>query len=96
MKQMRSRFRLITLLLACAFLLTLVLCTGNALKTAGITLPSLSGLPGAGSGNPSSSDLPEFSPGEETTPAPSETFPDISYLPETDNSPEPEYNIFGL
>lgn len=100
MKQMRSRFRLITLLLACAFLLTLVLCTGNALKTAGITLPSLSGLPGAGPGSPSPSVLPGGAPGEETTPSPSvipsDTLPDTSGVPETDNSPEPEYNIFGL
>ena len=33
MKQMRSRFRLLTLLLACAFLLAVVLCTGHVLKT---------------------------------------------------------------
>ena len=42
MKQMRSRFRLITLLLVCAFVLTLSLCVGNALKTAGISFSSIS------------------------------------------------------
>ena len=41
MKQMRSRFRLITLLLVCAFLLVLAVCSGTALKAAGITLDSL-------------------------------------------------------
>ena len=48
MKQLRSRFRLISLLLVCAFLLTLAFCTGTALKTAGITLCSLPALPGIG------------------------------------------------
>ena len=42
MKQMRSRFRLLTLLIVCAFLLTFVLCTGHILKTTGISLSSLS------------------------------------------------------
>ena len=32
MKQMRSRFRFLTLLLVCGFLLTLVLCAGSILK----------------------------------------------------------------
>ena len=100
MKQMRSRFRLLTLLMACAFLLVLVLCTGNVLKTAGIDLNSLSSLlpqPGA-SVSPDAS----VSPGESNTqdswsiwgftPAPAETTPS----PGTDNSPNPEYNLFGL
>ena len=47
MKQMRSRFRLLTLLLTCAFLLTLILCVGTSLKTAGITLDSLLSAPSA-------------------------------------------------
>ena len=42
MKQMRSRFRLLTLLIVCAFLLTVVLCTGHILKTTGISLSSRS------------------------------------------------------
>ena len=97
MKQMRSRFRFLTLLLVCAFLLTAVLCAGSLLKTAGITLPP---LPGTGSGT----DIP---PAAEETPA--ETLPPVvpeTALPEadspgvdspgTDNPPETEYNLFGL
>ena len=40
MKLMRSRFRLIALLLACVFLLTAVVCAASVLKQAGVTLPS--------------------------------------------------------
>ena len=36
MKLLRSRFRLIALLLVCAFLVVLGICTGSALKAAGI------------------------------------------------------------
>ena len=93
MKQMRSRFRLITLLLTCFFLLTLVLCAGRALKTAGITLDSLPLYPViSGLSSPDVS----VSPAVEPTPGPSEPLPDASAFPETDNSPDPEYNIFGL
>ncbi len=106
MKQMRSRFRLLTLLMACAFLLVLVLCTGNVLKTAGVDLNSLSSLlppPGVSvspspSVSPDASGTPDASAPLDSwsvwgsTPAPAETAPS----PGTDNSPDPEYNIFGL
>lgn len=94
MKQLRSRFRLIALLLVCAFLLTAVLCTGNALKTAGISLASLPSLPAIGNLIPSSD--PSVSPGGEPTSAPSEEAPAVSPSPGTDNTPDPEYNVFGL
>lgn len=95
MKQMRSRFRFITLLLVCGFLLTLAVCTGSALKTAGVSLSSLSALSGlpAGSGTfPSPSVSPDASP----SPVPSEMPSDSSVPPETDNSTDQEYNVFGL
>ena len=97
MKQMRSRFRLLTLILFCTFLLTLVLCTGNVLKTAGITLsslPSLAGISLSVSPEPSASpdistEIPSASVQPEPTPAGND-------LPGTDNSPELEYNTTGL
>ena len=97
MKQMRSRFRLLTLLLACAFLLALVLCAGGVLKTAGVTLDSLSSLPVLSvSPSPDPSASPEISPeAGSASPMPDET-PSPSVSPGTDNSPEPEYNVFGL
>ena len=97
MKQMRSRFRLIALLLICAFLLTLLLCSVTVLKTAGITLPSVSSLSLSGvsaSPEPSvSGDTPSV---RVTLPSNSETLPAATDLPGTDNSPDPEYNVFGL
>ena len=97
MKQLRSRFRLITLLLACGFLLTLILCAGSALKTAGVTLDSLSSLsvviPTA---SPDLSASPEMTDIVESTPSPSDALPPENVLPGTDISPVPEYNIFGL
>ena len=97
MKQMRSRFRLITLLLVCAFLLTLSLCVGNALKTAGISFASLSiqTITGVKS-SPEASVSPEVSPAEESAPVPSGQPADGSPLPGTDNSPLPEYNDYNL
>ena len=97
MKQMRSRFRLITLLLVCAFVLTLSLCVGNALKTAGISFSSISiqSITGV-TASPEPSVSPDVSPVEKSTPAPSDLPEDESPLPGTDNSPVPEYNIFGL
>ena len=60
MKQMRSRFRLLTLLIVCAFLVTVVLCTGHVLKTAGISLSSLSlPLPGISVKTSSGSAFPD-------------------------------------
>ena len=98
MKQLRSRFRLISLLLACVFLLTLALCAGTALKTAGITLASLPSLPviGGSSPSPDLSASPSVSPGGEPTSAPSEAVPDGTLPPGTDISPDPEYNVYGL
>ena len=99
MKQMRSRFRLLTLLLVCAFLLTLVLCAGHVLKTAGISLSSLSlSLPGT-SGVPVPAVTPDASPAPELSPAPSEHPPEVSPAglnPGTDNPPQQEYNVTGL
>jgi hypothetical protein len=92
MKLMRSRFRMISLLLACIFLLTAVLCTVSALKQAGIPLPSAQKL------LPSSvSPAPETSPAEEElTPVPTDSATD-EILPEaTDIQPDSEYNIYGL
>ncbi len=97
MKQMRSRFRMITLLLVCAFLLTLSLCAGNALRSAGITLSSFSPsdlideiIPV----NPSVS--PDAFPEADSSPAPSEAIQQETPFPDSDISPNPEYNIFGL
>ena len=100
MKQMRSRFRLITLLLVCAFLLTLALCAGNTLKTVGVSFSSLSVQSIIGvTSSPDASVLPEVSPADEPNPSPSDLPEDESPLSGTDNSPVPEYNdynVFGL
>ena len=97
MKQMRSRFRLITLLLVCAFVLTLAVCAGSVLKASGITLASLPRLPVINATpSPGPSVSPDASPSDEATPAPSEAPSDGTVLPGTDISPDPEYNIFGL
>ncbi len=93
MKQMRSRFRLITLLLVCGFLLALAVCTGSVLKTAGV---SLSDLPVIGGSSPAPSVSPSSPPSEETTPVPYETPSDGSVFPATDIFTNPEYNVFGL
>ena len=96
MKQMRSRFRLITLLLVCGFLLALAVCTGSTLKAAGVSLSSLSSLPVISGTSPGPSVSPSSSPAEETTPAPSETPSGSPIPPATDIFADPEYNIFGL
>ena len=97
MKQMRSRFRLITLLLVCAFVLTLAVCAGSVLKESGVTLASLPKLPLIGCPpSPDPSVTPDASPAEDPTPAPSEAPSDETALPGTDISPDPEYNVFGL
>ena len=96
MKLMRSRFRLLTLLIVCAFLLTVVLCTGNVLKTTGISLSSLS-LPVPGlTASPDPSVLPESSPAPESTPDPWAGFTVENTAPGTDTPPEEEYNVLGL
>ena len=97
MKQMRSRFRLITLLLACSFLLVTILCVGSALKASHISLSSLFSMkPDIGIVSPSLSVSPELSPGPEPSPFPSESPLTENASPGTDNSPDPEYNVFGL
>ncbi len=97
MKQMRSRFRLLTLLLACAFLLTLVLCAGKTLKTAGITLDTLlSPTAASGTPQPDSSVTPDPWFGAITVTDAPDTTPAGSEPPGTDNPPPAEYNLFGL
>ena len=92
MKLMRSRFRLISLLLICIFLLTAVICAASVMKQAGVTFSSLQqALPE--SGTPS---LDSSSADEKTTPAPSESSPVEAETPGTDNFPVSEYNLFGL
>ena len=96
MKQMRSRFRLLTLLIVCAFLVTVVLCTGHVLKTEGISLSSLSlPLPGI-SASPYPSVSPEASLPPESTPDPWAGFSVENTPPGTDNPPEDEHNVLGL
>lgn len=92
MKLMRSRFRLISLLLTCVFLLTAVICAVSALKQAGITLPSAQKL------IPSSvSPSPEASPAEEkSSPAPTDSATGGIFPEETDIPSDSEYNIYGL
>ena len=94
MKQMRSRFRLLTFLLACAFMLVMVLCAGRALNASGITLSSVASVftsvfPGPA---PSPSAAPADDPAG--SPLPSAPVEDLS--PGTDISPGEEYNIYGL
>ena len=91
MKIMRSRFRLISLLLTCVFLLTAVICAVTALKQAGVALPSVQQtLKGSSLPSPESSlSL------EEATPAPDPSG-DENVSEETTIQPDSEYNIFGL
>ena len=91
MKLMRSRFRLIALLLACVFLLTAVVCTASVLKQTGVTVSAVQQI------LPASESPSETSPSrEETTPEPSETPDDENASEETDIQPDSEYNTFGL
>lgn len=99
MKQMRSRFRLLTLLLVCAFLVTLAVCTGTALKTAGVTLSSLlPASPVQGTAAPAASVSPDIFPDPEASPAEGSDVPGLfrDLFEGTDNTPDPEYNVFGL
>lgn len=97
MKQMRSRFRFLTLLLVCGFLLTLVLCAGSILKEIKVSsalqslLPTVSVAP-----VPEPSVLPDAFPSSETLPASPDASPAGTLPSDTDNSPLPEYNVFGL
>ena len=91
MKLMRSRFRLISLLLTCIFLLTAAVCTVAVLKQSGVTLPSVQQiLPASDSPSPGAS-----SPAEESTPAP-DLSGDENVPEEATIRPDSEYNIFGL
>ena len=97
MKQMRSRFRLLTLLLVCAFLLTLVLCTGSILKISGFTLPALSSVSLIKeSGTPEPSVSQDVLPSAGTESLTPENTPAENSLPGTDNTADPQYNVFGL
>lgn len=98
MKQMRSRFRLITLLLVCAFFLALVLCTGSALKEANISISTITTEATSTFDNywPASSVSPDASPANEITPAPSGSLPVESVQPGNDSFPEQVYNTQGL
>ncbi len=100
MKKMRSRFRLLTLLLACAFLVTLAVCAGTTLKAAGITLSSVIPSPAVqGTETPELSASPAVTPGPGAAPAPSEDSSPGSFrdwFQVTDTPPVTEYNITGL
>ena len=98
MKQMRSRFRFLALALVCAFLLTFTVCAVTVLKLSGFSLSSLkTSLPVIGTAAPPvSADSVEPPSDEPPTPSPSGPVTDEKTTPGTDNSPEPEYNIFGL
>ena len=97
MKQMRSRFRLLTLLLVCAFFLTAVICAGAVLKTAGVSLDSLPRLPfPGGTASPGPSLTPDGPEAGETLSPPPSAGPEETPLPGTDNPPETQYNIYGL
>ncbi len=89
MKQLRSRFRFLSLLLTCAFLLTAVLCAGKALREANITLPSLP-LPVV-SLSPEASASPES-----VSVDASESSPDENHAPGVTPEADQEYNVFGL
>lgn len=90
MKLTRSRFRLISLLTACAFLLTAVFCAVSALRGAGISVP----LPGTRP-VPAASSSPPAPPAAETDSVPSLPPGDPSG-PEMTTAPDQEYNLFGL
>ena len=92
MKLMRSRFRLISLLLTCVFLLTAVICTVAVLKQAGVSVPAVQQVL-----TESESSSPEPSPPDgKMTPEPPEVAEDENIPEETTIQPDSEYNIFGL
>ena len=99
MKLMRSRFRLIALLLACGFLLTAVLCAASVLKQEGFDFSSAWPLLTV-----SDSPAPDASPaGAEADPAGTEADPAPSGKSDPENltekvtiQPDSEYNIAGL
>ena len=103
MKLLRSRFRLISLLLTCVFLLTALVCTVTALKQAGVPLPSVqqvlqpSSSPAAdAAATPSPQSTDQTIPSEETG-IPETVSPETDApLKETDIPTDSEYNIYGL
>ena len=101
MKLLRSRFRFLSLLLACAFLAVVVLCAGTVLKEADISLPALPRLPvtAGPEASPSFSPSPDTTPAEDAEDPPSaspETSPEKNENPGLSPEPDPEYNVFGL
>ena len=101
MKQLRSRLRLITLLLFCAFVLAVTLCAGAALRTGRFRLPSLSALSLPASSSPASPSVPPEgnvtpAPGESEAPAQASPSPEENETPGDAVSPDPVYNTFGL
>ena len=90
MKLTRSRFRLISLLTACVFLLTAVFCTVAALRSAGVSvhLPGSLSMPAASS----SPEAPTAAGTDAASPLPSDAPSD----PEMTTAPDQEYNLFGL
>lgn len=97
MKQMRSRFRFLTLLLVCGFLLTLVLCAGSVLKEMKDIAPLQSLLTSVtASPAPEPSVSPDTFPVSETEPAVPDVTPVGTDPADADNSPVPEYNVIGL
>lgn len=95
MKLMRSRFRLLALLVACAFFLAAVFCAAKLLRDSGISLSSVhSSLT-----NVIRTVLPAVSssPADDAqTPAPSEPTAPETPAPGDAISPDPVYNVFGL
>ena len=94
MKLTRSRFRLVSLLAACLFLLTAVLCAVSALRRAGVTLPSPGFVPAPVS-SPAPADDPALHTETEEAPVPSAS-PEASANPEMTTPAEQEYNLYGL
>ena len=89
MKLSRSRFRFLSLLTACAFLLTAVFCAVSALRSAGVTLP----FPGATPVPSALSFDVTVPPAEAETVSPS---PEPAGSPEVTTEPDQEYNLYGL
>ena len=95
MKLMRSRFRLLALLMACVFFLAAVFCAARLLKDSGISLSSVPSsltdvirtvLPAVSSAPPDGGQtLAPSDPASPETPAPGDVI-----------SPDPVYNVFGL
>ena len=92
MKLLRSRIRLVSILVACAFLVTAALCAGTVLRAGGITLPSLPSLGQDILSGPSAGpeDTPDPDPASPAAEPPENTLPGVTL------SPDPEYNVFGL